>query len=241
MPNINFSAPVIRLGTTAPSKDGPLGGGGVRGANADALGARRGLGSMERGPGGEGVRQGAALVAPTREEIMRTIFIGKIPPAVSDDDVYSILKAAGSIRRWNRAFDSNDKPCSFGFAEYEDAESLETAAEVLQDIEVPAKKIEPKKDQNGDKEPKEVEKVKLLVRQFWLSWCLLIITRSKWMMPRANTPRSGARSAEKTRLRYSFESTRPKRTSPAPSPDSSTRQTGSLTTSSCATWRHPTP
>ena len=170
MPNINFSAPVIRLGTSGPSKDGGmLGGGGsgagARGANVEALGARRGLGMDHRGGGGEGPRQSVALVPPTREEVMRTIFVGKIPAAVSDDDVYSVLKAAGNLRRWMRALDVNDKPCTFGFAEYEDAESLETAAEVLQDVEVPAKKIEPKKDQNGDTETKEVETAKLLVSQ----------------------------------------------------------------------------
>jgi RNA-binding protein 25 len=163
MPNINFSAPVIRLGTSGPSKDGMLGGGagGARGGNVDALGARRGLGMDGRG--GDGPRQSVALVPPTREEVMRTIFVGKIPASLTDDDVFSVLKAAGNLRRWNRAFDSSDKPCTFGFAEYEDAESLETAAEVLQDVEVPATKIEPKKDQNGDTEAKEVEKAKLLV------------------------------------------------------------------------------
>jgi hypothetical protein len=85
---------------------------------------------------------------------------------VSDEDVYSVLKAAGNLRRWMRALDVDDKPCTFGFAEYEDAESLETAAEVLQDVEVPATKVDPNKSQNGETEMKEVEKVKLLVS--WL-------------------------------------------------------------------------
>jgi hypothetical protein len=65
------------------------------------------------------------------------------------------------LRKWTRAYDGDSKPCTFGFAEYEDAESLETATEVLQGIEVPAKKPEPKQDQtetNG-----EIVKVKLLV------------------------------------------------------------------------------
>jgi RNA recognition motif. (a.k.a. RRM, RBD, or RNP domain) len=174
MPNINFSAPVIRLGTSAPAKDGGMlggpGGAGARGGagGGDALGARRaGLG-MDRGGAGEGPRQNVALVPPTREEVMRTIFVGKIPAAVTDDDVYNVLKAAGNLRRWMRALDVNDKPCSFGFAEYEDAESLETAAEVLLDVEVPAKKVEPRKDQNGD--AGGVEKAKLLVSWTATDW-----------------------------------------------------------------------
>jgi hypothetical protein len=203
MPNINFSAPVIRLGTSGPSKDSLLGGGGVGGsrggANVEGLGgARRGLGMDSRSGGGERQREHVALVPPTREEVMRTIFIGKIPASVTDDDVYSVLKAAGSLRRWTRAFDVNDKPCTFGFAEYEDAESLETAAEVLQDVEVPATKVEPKTGQNGDAEKKDVEKAKLLVSQMLALKRLANPCRSKWTMPPGSTQRSGARSAEKT-------------------------------------------
>jgi hypothetical protein len=169
MPNINFSAPVIRLGTAGPSKD--VGAAGGRGANMEALGARRGLGLDRGGDHLRQQRENMALVPPTREEVMRTIFIGKIPSSVSDDDLFNVLKAAGNLRRWSRAFDTNNKPCTFGFAEYEDAESLETAAEILQDIEVPAKKIEPKRDQNGDTDMKHVEKVKLLVsRMFSISY-----------------------------------------------------------------------
>lgn len=106
-------------------------------------------------------RENVALVPPTREEVMRSIFIGKIPPSMSDMDIENILRAAGSLRKWTRAYDADTKPCTFGFAEYEDAESLETATEVLQGIEVPAKKTELKPDQgetNG-----EIERVKLLV------------------------------------------------------------------------------
>lgn len=169
MPNINFSAPVIRLGTSGPPKDGGMFGGGAgagaRGPNAEAGGARRGLGMGDM-RGLDQPRASVALVPPTREEVMRTIFVGKIPPSVSDEDVYSVLKAAGNLRRWMRALDVDDKPCTFGFAEYEDAESLETAAEVLQDVEVPATKVDPNKSQNGETEMKEVEKVKLLVS--WL-------------------------------------------------------------------------
>jgi RNA recognition motif-containing protein len=164
MAHINFSAPVIRLGTMAPGKDAAAGG--SRGANIEPLGARRGLG-MEGGMDRSRQREGVALVPPTREEVMRTIFIGKIPEGVSDNDLDNILRAAGSLRKWTRAYDADGKPCTFGFAEYEDAESLETATEVLQDIEVPAKRPEPKQDQNESSPG--IEKVKLLVRSLFPS------------------------------------------------------------------------
>src|ERR1700712_2508043 len=162
MPNINFSAPVIRLGTTGPSKDSPMSAGG-RGGNSDQMGGgRRGLG-MDRGMdhSRQNRMEQMSLIPPTREEVMRTIFVGKISPAITDNDLERILRAAGSLRRWTRAYDADSKPCTFGFAEYEDAESLETAAEVLPEVEVPAKKVEIKSE-NGDS--KEVVKTKLLVR-----------------------------------------------------------------------------
>ncbi len=66
--------------------------------------------------------------------------------------------------RWTRATDADNKACKFGFAEYEDPESLSTAVEVLRDVEVPVKRQTP----HGDdvKENGEVEKSKLLVRYF---------------------------------------------------------------------------
>jgi RNA recognition motif-containing protein len=160
MAHINFSAPVIRLGTTGPSKD--MATGGNRGTNAEPMSARRGLGMDSGMDRSRPQRDGVALVPPTREEVMRTIFIGKIPESLSDDDLENILRAAGSLRRWTRAYDADSKPCTFGFAEYEDAESLETATEVLQDIEVPAKRPEPNSDQNGLRT--DIEKVRLLIQ-----------------------------------------------------------------------------
>lgn len=89
-----------------------------------------------------------------------------------DAGLERLLRAVGSLRRWTRAYDADNKPCTFGFAEFEDAESLETAAEVLQDVQVPSKKIVPKsaeeniKTEEGDAEEgeAEVEKSTLLVR-----------------------------------------------------------------------------
>jgi RNA recognition motif-containing protein len=156
MPNINFNAPVIRMGTSGPPRD--QGRGGDRDHNQN----RRGLGMDRGGDHQRGQRENQTLVPPTREEVMRTIFIGKIPQAVSDDALERVLRAAGGLRRWTRAYDADGKACTFGFAEYEDAESLETAAEVLPDVEVPAKKVEAKQEENGETTARE--RTKLLVQ-----------------------------------------------------------------------------
>jgi hypothetical protein len=159
MPNINFNAPIIRLGTQGPPRDAPARG---RDGNAEPMSNRRGLGMGRDGDrdGRPSVRENMVLVPPTREEIARTIFVGNITEGVGGDQgMDTILRAAGNLRRWTRAFDADNKPCTFGFAEYEDAESLETAAEILKDVEVPATKVDPTKVKAGE----EVEKAKLLV------------------------------------------------------------------------------
>ena len=164
MPNINFSAPVIRLGTSGPAKPAGLEVGRERGA--EGPGRRAGLGSTSM----EGQRHHARdammqLQPPTREEIVRTLFVGGITEGVGGDDgIERILRSAGNLRRWIRATDADEKPCRFGFAEYEDPESLEVAVEVLKSVEVPVKRQEPRKE--DDKASEEVEKSTLLVRQF---------------------------------------------------------------------------
>ncbi|KAI9839206.1 MAG: hypothetical protein M1819_003199 [Sarea resinae] len=170
MPNINFAAPVIRLGTTGPGKPStPLGGaGGRKDSGADMGSGRPGLGA---GSGGMDQQRQAmrdsmmSLLPPTKEELVRTVFVGGITEGVGGDDgVERILRSAGNLRRWNRALDADNKPCRFGFAEFEDVESLGTAVEVLKDIEVPVKRQSPnavKKEEDGD--AKEPEKSTLLV------------------------------------------------------------------------------
>lgn len=159
MPNINFSAPVIRLGTSGPSKPDNAGGRDdrERGGRRPGLGA--GMGADFRG----GERDRVAPVHPqTKEEIIKTIFVGGITEgAGGDEGIERILRAAGSLRRWIRATDADDKPCKFGFAEYEDPESLSTAIEVLRDVKVPVKR-QAQNDAKSD-EDVTVETSKLLV------------------------------------------------------------------------------
>lgn len=141
MPNINFSAPIIRLGTSGPTKPA-MGDSGRRESNAEPRSARPGLGAVhgmetQRHAMRESMMQ---LIPPTKEEIVRTIFVGGITEgAGGDDGIERILQCAGNLRRWTRAMDADNKACRFGFAEYEDPESLATAVDVLKDVEVPVK------------------------------------------------------------------------------------------------------
>lgn len=164
MPNINFNAPVIRLGTSGPGRqDGPPGG--RRDSNMEPLGARRGGGL---GFEGRGDRDGPrdrmrgemiALQPPTREEIARTIFVGNITDGCGGDEgMQRILGVAGGLRRWTRCLDVDSKPCTFGFAEYEDADSLRTAGEVFKDVQVRKKKPVANGIKNEEKVKTEEEK-----------------------------------------------------------------------------------
>ncbi|KAL5365146.1 Rbm25 protein [Aspergillus floccosus] len=163
MPNINFSAPVIRLGTSGPSKSATPD---ITSKERDAgaSGRRAGLGlSSNLESQRQNVRDAMMqLQPPTREEIVRTIFVGGITEgAGGDEGIERILRSAGNLRRWIRATDADDKPCKFGFAEYEDPDSLGTAVEVLKDIEVPLKRQTP--SEGGEQADTEVEKSTLLV------------------------------------------------------------------------------
>lgn len=176
MPNLNFNAPVIRMGGDLQGKpnspaDRMPGDRGARGSNAEPLGRNR----MGLGAGGDhggrnldaqraAVRESmAATTPPTREEVARTIFIGGIAEGAPDDDmIEEVLRCAGKLRRWARARDADDKKCKFGFAEYEDVDSLDAANEIFgQGIDVPvfSKSGTVEREEDGE----EVKKMKLLV------------------------------------------------------------------------------
>ena len=166
--NINFNAPVIRLGTTGPSKQGMSSGvdPGRRESNVEPRSGRPGLGA---GMGFEAQRQAVRdsmlqLAPPTKEEILKTVFVGGITEGVGGDEgIERILMCAGNLRRWTRAMDADNKACRFGFAEYEDPESLSTAVDVLRDVEVPIKQQAGSAIKEEDDENVRVETSKLLV------------------------------------------------------------------------------
>lgn len=149
LPNINFNAPVIRLGLDAQPERG--GGGDRGGRDGRGPGGPDGLNRGRLGLGADGgssrnldrerqqLRENMAALQPLmREEVARTIFIGGlVPGAPSDEKLELILRSAGKLRRWTRGYDAEDKKCKFGFAEYEDVDSLEAATEIFPGVKVP--------------------------------------------------------------------------------------------------------
>lgn len=172
MPNINFNAPVIRLGTTAGKPGAPSGGrnDGMSGSGADGGRGRPGLG-MDRGMDqGRGAAREAVqvLVPPTSEEKLRTIFIHQIPDGVGGDEgIERLLNAVGKLRKWDAATSVTDdhKGSKFGFAQFEDPESLSVAVKVLheQEIEVPVKRQPATSDAPEGDDYEGIEKTKLQV------------------------------------------------------------------------------
>ena len=112
----------------------------------------------------QGRENNMALVPPTKDEIIRTIFVGGITEgAGGDEGIEKILQCAGNLKKWIRAMDADNKPCRFGFAEYEDPDSLATAIDVLKNVEVPVKS-QSSHMKEGDESEAKVEKSSLLVR-----------------------------------------------------------------------------
>ncbi|KAL1296927.1 hypothetical protein AAFC00_004536 [Neodothiora populina] len=162
--NINFNAPVIRLGASAAPAASP------GGENMSGNRNRMGLGADSRSGGNDYNRQRDAertFVPPTMEEVRRTIFVAGLDEGVpSDAQLEEILSCGGAVRlrRWARLTDADNKLCKFGFAEYEDANSLHVVSEIFKDSAVQV----PLRDQNGSgalikDDDDEVKKAKLMV------------------------------------------------------------------------------
>ena len=213
LPNINFNAPVIRLGSSAPpAKLGAASGHDRRDSHAPASGSRPGLG-MERG-----LEQSRAqlresmqsLVPPTTEERLRTIFVHKIPDGVGGEEgIQKLLGTVGRLRRWDSGHShlTDYKGALFGFAQYEDPESLAAAVELLRDIEVPVKKQPPTEKQPDDEAGSydDVDKVKLRVEfdastiNYVESW-----KENQGDDPAVDSRLAGARNALKQHIRDLF-------------------------------------
>lgn len=107
-----------------------------------------------------------SLIPPTAEERLRTIFIHQIPEGLgADENIEQLLNAAGRLRRWESATStlSDSKGAKFGFALFDDPDSFATAAEILQDIEVPKKRQTPKSESKEEDAANGVDMVKLQV------------------------------------------------------------------------------
>ncbi|KAF2455198.1 hypothetical protein BDY21DRAFT_307977 [Lineolata rhizophorae] len=186
MPNINFSAPVIRLGTSGPPKGGiggPDAGSGRSDSRADgsmggAAGGgrnRMGLGHPDAhrgGPGGpmrgDAANAAVPLQEPTVDEVDRTLFVGEIPGGSDsgglggDEGVKRLLSCAGPLRKWVRAINADGQVDDFGFGEYEDVETLAIADEIFKDVEVPVERQRPKMDNGEDTEMSEAEDKRMM-------------------------------------------------------------------------------
>jgi hypothetical protein len=171
----NLNAPVIRLGMDprappAADRERERGGRDGRGGNAEPLGGNSRRAGLGADSGSRNIERDRAQIResmlaiqpPTREEVARTIFVGGMGnEAPEDEAIENILRCAGKLRRWTRARDADDKKCKFGFAEYEDVDSLEAANELFgQGIEVPAFKAG---QVIREGENNEVKQTKLLV------------------------------------------------------------------------------
>ncbi|KAI5919832.1 hypothetical protein F4810DRAFT_685877 [Camillea tinctor] len=155
MPNINFNAPVIRLGTTSGKPATPGVPGRKDSETPTSAGPRSGVG-MDRGldQTRQAIRENMqALVPPTKEEIVRTVFVNGITGGLGGNDaIEKLLGTAGKLRRWDRATDANAKEMNFGFAQFEDAESLWIASEIFRDIKIPVTKQTPSEKTPEDDE-----------------------------------------------------------------------------------------
>lgn len=145
--------------------DGMSGGGGGGGGGRSGLGMDRGM-DQGRSAGRETTQ---VLVPPTNEEKLRTIFIHQIPEGLGGDDgIERLLGAVGKLRKWDSAVSVTDdnKGSKFGFAQFEDAESLSIAIKLLHEtpIEVPVKRQQPNPEAPKDDEEFEgIDKTKLRV------------------------------------------------------------------------------
>ncbi|KAG0130141.1 hypothetical protein HOY82DRAFT_504948 [Tuber indicum] len=134
LPNINFNAPIIRLGTSV-TRQNPV--------PSSSSASKSGAGSSQ----GFSRDAAADLAPPSVEEQLKTVFVGSIPKDLEDEWIERILKSVAPLKKWTRATNENGELCKFGFAEYEDPEGLGCAIEALKDLEVPAidEHLEPKK------------------------------------------------------------------------------------------------
>lgn len=118
-------------------------------------------------PGGRGAGSAAresihTLVPPTRDEKLRAIFVYRIPGTLSGQKLETLLGLAGRLRRWEcETAPEKERELEdelFGFAHYEDADSLASAIELLKTVEVPLKKQEPKAKELADEKKEDEDK-----------------------------------------------------------------------------------
>lgn len=145
IPGIDLSASTLRF-NVGSDKAGDAGamdraaGGAERRGGEKEQGTGRGRGGADGGRGMDRLTR-EMMQPPTRAEISRTICIRNLTPDMpSDEQIEEILSCVGRLRTWVRPEDVHNKPLEFGFAEFEDVESLEAASRVLDGMELPVVK-----------------------------------------------------------------------------------------------------
>jgi RNA recognition motif-containing protein len=77
----------------------------------------------------------------TKAERSTKVFIGKIPPALSDYLIEKILLELGAVLSWKRALDSSGNPKGFGFAEFVEVEGMLRCIRLLNGYKVLEEKL----------------------------------------------------------------------------------------------------
>ncbi|CEJ82213.1 hypothetical protein VHEMI02291 [[Torrubiella] hemipterigena] len=166
MPNINFNAPVIRLGTT----NGPSGsrGDSNRDERSQHSGSRPGLGADRDQGGGRSHGREAVptLIPPTPDEKQRTMFINNIPEGFgSDANIEKFLGVFGNLKRWESVGSvlPSYKGTKFGFAVFEFEEPFDLAVRLLveEEVSIPVKRQPGTAETPSDDQFEGIEKRKL--------------------------------------------------------------------------------
>lgn len=108
------------------------------------------------------------LLPPTSDEKLRTIFLHQIPEGLGGDEgTKKLLGAVGKLRRWDSSDSTSEerKGTKFGFALYEDFDSLAAAVKLLseEEVQIPTKKQPSTSEPPADDSFEDVEKIKLQV------------------------------------------------------------------------------
>ncbi len=54
----------------------------------------------------------------------KKVYVGKIPPGLSDTFMIKLLETCGNVANWKRGTDHNGRSRGFGFCEYHSVESM---------------------------------------------------------------------------------------------------------------------
>ncbi|KAJ6264273.1 LOW QUALITY PROTEIN: hypothetical protein Dda_0417 [Drechslerella dactyloides] len=138
LPNINFNAPIIRLGTASTKQLAAPTTSSHSQPTASAHQNQSSKSSTAQNPGSSLSREPAsAFIPPTVDEQIKSVFVGSLPPLFPDEWIERILKvAAGPVRRWIRVSDEGGKPRNFGFCEYETFEGVSAATTAIHGLKI---------------------------------------------------------------------------------------------------------